>query len=144
MNFIEATCETVASILCPGQLVSLESTTYPGTTRHLMRPILERSGFKAGEGFFLDYSPKREDPGRKDHNTQSIAKLVGRLDDVTGKLATEFYSHAAIQIESSEIAESARSLENIYRSVNIALVNEIKVLLDPMSIDLEGHRSRRH
>lgn len=139
MSFIEATSETVAGILRPGQLVCLESTTYPGTTRELMLPILEKSGLACGREFFMAYSPEREDPGRKDHNTQSIPKLVGGLDKTTGKLAMELYSHAvskAIQVESAEIAESAKLLENVYRAVNIALVNEMKVILDPMGIDV--------
>lgn len=139
MSFIERTCETVASVLRPGQLVSLESTTYPGTTREVMLPILEKSGLKCGTDFFLAYSPEREDPGRKSHNTQTIPKLVGGLDQATGELATELYNHAvaeAILVESAEIAESAKLLENIYRSVNIALVNEMKLILDPMGIDV--------
>lgn len=139
MSYIETTCQTVASILRPGQLVSLESTTYPGTTREVMLPILEESGLKCGEDFFLAYSPEREDPGRKDHNTQTIPKLVGGLDVQTGRLATELYQHAvaeAIMVESAEIAESAKLLENIYRSVNIALVNEMKLILDSMGIDV--------
>ncbi|MDA7880921.1 nucleotide sugar dehydrogenase [Akkermansiaceae bacterium] len=139
MTFIESTSETIAGILRPGQLVSLESTTYPGTTREVMLPILEKSGLKAGADFFLAYSPEREDPGRKDYNTQSIPKLVGGLDEETGILATELYSHAvseAIMVESAEIAESAKLLENIYRAVNIALVNEMKVILDPLGIDV--------
>ncbi|MDA7675855.1 nucleotide sugar dehydrogenase [Akkermansiaceae bacterium] len=139
MSYIERTCQTVASVLRPGHLVSLESTTYPGTTRELMLPILEGSGLTCGTDFFLAYSPEREDPGRKDHNTQSIPKLVGGIDPETGQLATELYNHAvteAIQVESAEIAESAKLLENIYRAVNIALVNEMKVILEPMGIDV--------
>lgn len=139
MSFIERTCETVASILRPGQLVILESTTYPGTTREVMFPILEKSGLRAGKDFFVAYSPEREDPGCKDHNTQSIPKLVGGLDEKTGILATVLYSHAvnkAIMVESAEIAESAKVLENIYRAVNIALVNEMKIVLDSMGIDI--------
>lgn len=139
MSFIETTCETIASILRCGQLVSLESTTYPGTTREVMLPILEKSGLSCGKDFFLVYSPEREDPGRRSHNTQSIPKLVGGLDERTGELATELYNHAvseAIQVESPEIAESAKLLENIYRAVNIALVNEMKIILDPMGIDI--------
>lgn len=139
MSFIETTCETVAAILCPGQLVSLESTTFPGTTRDVMRPILERSGLTAGRDFFLAYSPEREDPGRKGHSTHTIPKLVGGLDSATGALANELYRHAVaetILVDSAEIAESAKLLENIYRAVNIALVNEMKVILDPMGIDV--------
>ena len=139
MSFIETTCKTVASILRPGQLVSLESTTYPGTTREVMLPILEKSGLKVGEDFFIAYSPEREDPGRKGLNTKTIPKLVGGLDTKTGEMANELYSHAVaetILVDSTEIAESAKLLENIYRAVNIALVNELKVILDPMGIDV--------
>ncbi len=139
MSFIERTCETIAAILRPGKMVSLESTTYPGTTRGVMLPILEKSGLKVGEDFFLAYSPEREDPGRKDHNTKTIPKLVGGLDPATGELAAELYRHAVTEVvlvDSAEIAESAKLLENIYRSVNIALVNELKLILDPMGIDV--------
>ena len=139
MSFIRATSESVVGILRPGQLVTLESTTYPGTTREVVLPILEKSGLRCGKDFFLAYSPEREDPGRKNHDTQSIPKLVGGLDDQGGQLATEVYSHAiknVIQVESAEIAESAKLLENIYRSVNIALANEMKLILDPMGIDI--------
>lgn len=139
MSFIESSCETISRILRPEQLVTLESTTYPGTTRDFMRPILERSGLSNGKDFYLAYSPEREDPGRKGHTTQTIPKLVGGLDPVAGKLATELYQHAisdVILVDSVEIAESAKLLENIYRSVNIALVNEMKIVLDLMDIDV--------
>ncbi len=114
MTFIESTSETIAGILRPGQLVSLESTTYPGTTREVMLPILEKSGLTCGREFFVAYSPSARTPDEKITIPNSIPKLVGGLDKTTGKLATELYSHAvskAIQVESAEIAESAKLLE---------------------------------
>ena len=139
MSYIVKSTEMVAKVLRKGQLISLESTTYPGTTRGDCQPILERGGLKAGRDFFLAFSPEREDPGRKDHNTQSIPKLVGGTDETSGKLATQLYGAAiqqVIPVESAEIAEAAKLLENIYRCVNIALVNELKPVLGAMGIDI--------
>lgn len=139
LSYIEATTKLVADTLRPGQLISLESTTYPGTTANVMLPVLEATGLKLGEDFFLAYSPEREDPGRKSHNTQSIPKLVGGVDEQSGQLATALYRHAiaeVIPVSSAEVAESAKLLENIYRAVNIALVNEMKTILTPMDIDV--------
>ncbi|MBK8096364.1 MAG: nucleotide sugar dehydrogenase [Planctomycetes bacterium] len=139
MSYIVKSTEMVASVLRKGQLISLESTTYPGTTRGDCQPILERSGLVAGRDFFLAFSPEREDPGRKDHDTQTIPKLVGGADEVSGKLATQLYAAAirqVIPVETAEIAEAAKLLENIYRCVNIALVNELKPVLAAMGIDI--------
>jgi len=139
LSYVESTTRTIAEHLRPGQLVSLESTTYPGTTRDIMLPILEATGHKLGQDFYLAYSPEREDPGRKSHNTQTIPKLVGGVDEVSGELAVALYKHAiseVIPVSSAEIAESAKLLENIYRAVNIALVNEMKTILTPMGIDV--------
>ena len=139
MSYIVRSSEMVAKILRKGQLVTLESTTYPGTTRGDMVPILERSGLESGADFFVAYSPEREDPGRQDHSTQTIPKLVGGVDEVSGDLATLCYSAAiaeVIRVDSAEIAEAAKLLENIYRCVNIALVNELKPVLADMSIDI--------
>jgi len=139
LSFIESTTQKIADHLRPGQLVSLESTTYPGTTANVMLPMLQATGLKLGSDFFLAYSPEREDPGRKSHNTQSIPKLVGGVDDLSGKLATNLYRCAiaeVIPVSSAEVAESAKLLENIYRAVNIALVNEMKTILTPMDIDV--------
>jgi UDP-N-acetyl-D-glucosamine dehydrogenase len=139
LSYIESTTQKIADRLRPGQLVSLESTTYPGTTSKVMLPVLEASGLKLGQDFYLAYSPEREDPGRKSHNTQSIPKLVGGVDEVSGRLATALYRHAiaeVIPVSSAEVAESAKLLENIYRAVNIALVNEMKTILTPMDIDV--------
>ena len=139
LSFIERTAEDIAKTLRPGQLVVLESTTYPGTTREVMLPKFEARGLTMGKDFFLAYSPEREDPGRKDHNTQTIPKLVGGCDAVSGELATALYRHAiakVIPVSSAEVAEAAKILENVYRAVNIALVNELKVILTAMNIDV--------
>ena len=139
LSYVEVTTEAIAKTLRPGQLVVLESTTFPGTTRQIMQPVLEKTGLKCGKDFYLAYSPEREDPGRKNFNTQTIPKLVGGIGEEAGKLALELYSAAvskAIPVSSAEVAESAKLLENIYRSVNIALVNEMKVVLDAMDIDI--------
>ena len=139
MSYIVRSSEMVAKVLRKGQLVTLESTTYPGTTRGDMVPILEQSGLKAGEDFFVAYSPEREDPGRQDHSTQTIPKLVGGTDAASGELATLCYSAAiaeVVPVDNAEIAEAAKLLENIYRCVNIALVNELKPVLADMGIDV--------
>ncbi|MBL8754754.1 MAG: nucleotide sugar dehydrogenase [Planctomycetes bacterium] len=139
MSYIEKSTEMVAKVLRKGQLISLESTTYPGTTRGDCMPILDKTGLKAGVDYFLAFSPEREDPGRKDHNTQTIPKLVGGTDETSGRLATMLYAAAikkVIPVDNAEIAEAAKLLENIYRCVNIALVNELKPVLAAMDIDI--------
>ena len=140
LSFVEKTSDTIGQHLRPGQLVVLESTTYPGTTREVMMPRLERgSGLKAGADFYVAYSPEREDPGRQDANTQSIPKLVGGLDEEACTLARQLYGQAVQQVvpvQSAEVAEAAKLLENIYRAVNIALVNELKMILTEMDIDV--------
>lgn len=139
LSFVEHSADDVAKTLRPGQLIVLESTTYPGTTRDVVQPRLEAGGLKCGKDFFLAYSPEREDPGRKDHSTQTIPKLVGGIDAKSGELATAMYRKAiteVIPVSSAEVAESAKILENVYRAVNIALVNEMKVILDKMGIDV--------
>jgi len=139
LSFVENSTDDIARTLRPGQLIVLESTTYPGTTREVVLPRLEAHGLKCGKDFFLAYSPEREDPGRKDHNTQTIPKLVGGIDAVSGELATQMYRTAikqVIPVSTAEVAESAKILENVYRAVNIALVNEMKVILEKMGIDV--------
>lgn len=139
LSYIEQTTDAIAATLRPGQLVVLESTTYPGTTRLVMQPRLDARGLKCGSDYFLAFSPEREDPGRKDHQTQTIPKLVGGIDARSGELAVMLYSQAiakVIPVSSAEVAESAKLLENIYRAVNIALVNEMKVVLERMGIDI--------
>jgi UDP-N-acetyl-D-glucosamine dehydrogenase len=139
LSYVEQTADDVARTLRPGQLIVLESTTYPRTTRDVVLPRLAKSGLRCGHDFFLAYSPEREDPGRKDHNTQSIPKLVGGIDATSGGLATALYRKAirqVIPVSSAEVAEAAKLLENIYRAVNIALVNEMKMVLTAMDIDV--------
>ena len=122
-----------------GQLIVLESTTYPGTTREQMLPILEESGLVHGRDFFVAFSPEREDPGRAGMSTAQIPKLVGGLDEQSTDLAVSFYSKAIEQVHrvsSAEIAEAAKILENVYRAVNIALVNELKMVFDRLDIDV--------
>jgi len=140
MTYIESTSQAIAANLRKGQLVVLESTTYPGTTRDLVKPILEKgSGLKASRDFFLAFSPEREDPGRKDYSTETIPKVVGGLDARSKRLAVALYSRAiakVVPVPNCEVAEAAKILENVYRCVNIALVNELKVLFDKMGIDV--------
>lgn len=139
LRFVESTTQTVAKYLRPGQLVVLESTTYPGTTDELMLPKLQQNGWEVGKDFFLAYSPEREDPGNKDFHTGNIPKVVGGVTEECLKCATALYSHAVskvVPVSSTRAAELTKLLENIYRSVNIALVNELKVLAQRMGIDL--------
>jgi len=139
LSYVEKTADDIARTLRPGQLVVLESTTYPRTTREIMLPRFEVRGMKCGRDFFLAFSPEREDPGRKDFSTQSIPKLVGGIDPASGELAAALYRKAikeVILVSSAEVAEAAKLLENIYRAVNIALVNEMKMVLTAMGIDV--------
>ena len=129
----------IAQRLKKGQLVVLESTTYPGTTRESLKPILEESGLKAGEDFHLAFSPERVDPGREDWTTTSTPKIVGGLTDACTKRAVELYETAletVLPVSSPEAAELTKLLENIFRSVNIALVNELAQLCDRMGLDI--------
>ncbi|MBI4515432.1 MAG: nucleotide sugar dehydrogenase [Deltaproteobacteria bacterium] len=139
LSFVVATAETVARHLRPQQLVVLESTTYPGTTDEVVRPILERNGLTAGTDFFLAYSPEREDPNNAQFSTRTIPKLVGGYSARCGQLAAALYGavvERVVPVSSTRVAEAAKLLENIYRSVNIALVNELKVLFDRMHLDV--------
>lgn len=139
MQYVENSCKTIAKYLQKGQLVSLESTTYPGTTRELMKPILESSGLKAGRDFYLAYSPEREDPGNRNFTTKTIPKVVGGLTLTCKELARRLYSFAIdtmVPVSSLEAAESAKILENVYRCINIAMVNELKMVFDRMGIDV--------
>ena len=139
LTYVEETTKEIAKTLRPGQLVILESTTYPGTTRDVMLPILEATGKTAGEDFFLAYSPEREDPGNPDFSAERIPKVVGGLDAASLELAEILYGHAVVQVvpvSSVEVAEACKIVENTYRSVNIAMVNELKMLFDRLGIDI--------
>ena len=139
LSYVENTADAIAATLRPGQLIVLESTTYPGTTRQIIQPRLDAKGLTCGQDYFLAYSPEREDPGRKDLQTQTIPKLVGGIDPVSGELAVELYTQAIakiVPVSTAEVAEAAKLLENIYRAVNIALVNEMKIVLERMGIDI--------
>ena len=139
LTYVEATARQIAAHLRPGQLVVLESTTYPGTTRDLILPILNESGLQAGVDFFLAYSPEREDPGNPDFSASRIPKVVGGLDPTSLDLANILYAAAVVQtvpVSSCEVAEACKILENTYRAVNIAMVNELKVLFDRLGIDV--------
>src|SRR3954447_2881357 len=129
----------IAPRLQQGQLVVLESTTYPGTTRERVAPLLEASGLKAGESFHLAFSPERVDPGREDWTTKTTPKVVGGLTPECTRRAVELYASAVdevIEVSSPEAAELTKLLENIFRSVNIALVNELAQLCDRMNLDI--------
>ncbi|MEK6247316.1 MAG: nucleotide sugar dehydrogenase, partial [Planctomycetales bacterium] len=139
LSYVEATTEAIAQHLRPGQLVILESTTYPGTTRNLVLPILERNGLKVGTDFFLAYSPEREDPGNPDFSADVIPKVVGGIDPTSQRLAESLYKKAVVSVvptSSPEVAEACKIVENTYRSVNIAMVNELKVLFDRLGVDI--------
>jgi UDP-N-acetyl-D-glucosamine dehydrogenase len=139
LSIVLSATEQIAKRLRKGQLVVLESTTYPGTTREELLPILERTGLKAGEDFNLAFSPERVDPGRTDFTTKNVPKVVGGITDACTERAAELYG-AAIdtvhRVSSPDVAELTKLLENIFRSVNIALVNELAMLCERMKIDV--------
>ena len=139
LQYVESTTRFIAKALRPGQLVVLESTTYPGTTRDVMLPILAESGLKVGTDFFLAYSPEREDPGNPDFSAEGIPKVVGGFDQQSRDLAELVYKQAVVRVvpvSSCEVAEACKILENTYRSVNIAMVNELKMLFDRLGLDV--------
>jgi UDP-N-acetyl-D-glucosamine dehydrogenase len=139
LTFVEETTESIAPYLQRGQLVVLESTTYPGTSRDVLRPILERSGLRSGKDFFLAYSPEREDPGNAHFSTAAIPKVVGGDGPDALRMACTLYDEVValtVPVSSLETAEAVKLTENIFRSVNIALVNELKVVFEAMGIDV--------
>jgi UDP-N-acetyl-D-glucosamine dehydrogenase len=139
LTHLLAAAEDVAAVLRPGQLVVLESTTYPGTTRERLAPILERSGMSAGTDFHLAFSPERIDPGRTDFSVRTTPKVVGGLTAASAERAVALYSticDEVVVVSTPEAAELAKLLENIFRSVNIALVNEMSQLCDRLGIDI--------
>lgn len=139
MSYVLNTSEAIARQLKEGQLVVLESTTYPGTTDGEMRGVLEEGGLRAGTDFYLAFSPEREDPNNKDFSLSTVPKLVGGYTPACLQRAIALYEtiiERTVPVSSTRVAEAAKLLENIYRSVNIALVNELKVLFDCMDIDV--------
>ena len=139
LTYVVNSVEAAARTLRPGQLVVLESTTYPRTTRDIVLPILESTGLMASRDFFLAFSPEREDPGNASFSTTTIPKVVGGLDSRSRDLAVGLYKSVVakvVPVSSPEVAEACKILENTYRAVNIALVNELKVLYDRMGIDV--------
>jgi UDP-N-acetyl-D-glucosamine dehydrogenase len=139
LKYVRMTAESIAERLRPGQLIVLESTTYPGTTREELLSRFEKKGFVCGRDFFLAFSPEREDPGNERFNTRNIPKVVGGIDGPSREAAVALYEtviEQVVPVASAEVAESAKLLENIFRAVNIALVNELKVVFDRMDIDV--------
>lgn len=139
LTYVEGTTRHIAATLRKGQLVILESTTYPGTTRDVMLPILSATGLKVGEDFFLAFSPEREDPGNPDFSADRIPKVVGGIEPKSSELAQQLYSAAVVRVvpvSSCEVAEACKILENTYRAVNIALVNELKLLCERLGMDV--------
>ncbi|WP_375461268.1 nucleotide sugar dehydrogenase [uncultured Enterovirga sp.] len=139
LTYVERTAEAIAATLRPGQLVVLESTTYPGTTLEVLRPILERAGLRSGQDFALAYSPEREDPGNTTHSTAAIPKVVSGDGPAAQRLAIALYGSFVVRVvpvSTPGTAEAVKLTENIFRAVNIALVNELKLVYDAMGIDV--------
>jgi len=139
MSFVVKTSHQIANTMRPGQLIVLESTTYPGTTDGVVCSILEESGHRCGRDFFLAFSPEREDPGNPRYGTHNIPKVVGGVDKTSGELADALYGAAierTVRVSSTCAAEATKLTENIFRAVNIALVNELKTIFDRMDIDI--------
>ena len=139
LQYVESTARAIGATLRPGQMVVLESTTYPGTTVEVVQPILEESGLKADSDFALAFSPEREDPGNPKFGTANIPKVVGGVGVRSTELAESFYALAlekVVAVSCTQAAEMTKLLENIFRSVNIALVNELKILCQRMGINI--------
>jgi UDP-N-acetyl-D-glucosamine dehydrogenase len=139
LTFVIETAKTVAENLRRNQLIVLESTTYPGTTREVICPILEKTGLKSGKDFFLAFSPEREDPGNTSFTTSQIPRVVGADDDHARKLVHAFYSafvDKVVLTSSTSAAEAVKVTENVFRAVNIALANELKMIYSRMGIDV--------
>jgi UDP-N-acetyl-D-glucosamine dehydrogenase len=139
MSYVVDTAQHIRQSLRPGQLVVLESTTYPGTTDELVRGILEQTGLRAGSDFWLAFSPEREDPGNKSYQTATIPKVLGGVDPGSAAVAEALYGEVitrTVAVSSARAAEAVKLTENIFRAVNIALVNELKVVYDAMGIDV--------
>lgn len=139
LAYVIKAAQSIAEHLRPGQLIVLESTVWPGATATVVKPILEKTGLKAGTDFFLGFSPEREDPGNETHNTRNIPKIVGADDNASRDLMELFYAQIVdtpVPVSSSAVAEAVKLTENSFRTVNIALVNEMKVAFDAMGVDV--------
>ena len=139
LSYVEAVGRAISAQLRKGQLIILESTTWPGSTRKVLIPLLEESGLKAGSDFLVAYSPEREDPGNKEFNTSSIPKIVAGISDESRHLASLLYGcivPKVVEVNSLEIAEATKLVENIYRAVNIGMVNELKMIFDQLDINV--------
>jgi len=139
LSFVAETTRSIAKCLRRGQLVILESTTYPGTTEEVVRPILEAGGMRSGTDFFLAFSPEREDPGNADFTTHAIPKVVGGDGATALELAASFYRRVVtrvVEVSSTQTAEAVKIVENVFRAVNIALVNELKLVFNRIGIDI--------
>ena len=139
LSYITSTCNTILPYIKSNQLIILESTTYPGTCNEVLKPILEKSGLKSGENLFIAYSPEREDPGNPNFKTSNIPKIIGADGDNARELACLMYSQIVIStvpVSSMETAEAVKLTENIFRAVNIAMVNELKIIFNKMDIDI--------
>lgn len=139
ISYIEATAHQIAKYVRPGQLITLESTTYPGTTEDVLLPTISGSGLKVGEDFFLAHSPERVDPGNERYNTHNTNKIVGGLTEACREVAAEFYRKSildVILVSSPGCAEMVKVFENTFRAVNIALVNELALLCDKMNLNI--------
>ncbi len=139
LSYITSTGETLAKHIRKGQIIVLESSTFPGTTEEVLKPILEKSGLKGDRDFWVAFSPEREDPANPKFNTRTIPKVVGANNEYARELVTALYDQVIVKtvpVSSTQAAEATKLLENIFRSVNIALVNEMKMILDRMGIDV--------
>ncbi|MFH1540661.1 MAG: nucleotide sugar dehydrogenase [Elusimicrobiota bacterium] len=139
MSFVVETSEVIAKYLHKEQVVILESTTYPGTTDEVVKPILEKTGLKAGVDFYLAFSPEREDPGNKNYSTKTIPKVVGGINKISTEIASLLYASVLdkiIPVSSMKVAEATKMLENTFRAVNIAMINELKILFDKMDFNI--------
>src|SRR4029450_3830978 len=139
LSYVVKAVDSVKAHLRPGQLVILESTTYPGTTEEVVQPALEENGLKAGVDFYLAFSPERVDPGNKSYSTRTIPKVVGGVNAVSTELARDLYGSiidTVVAVSSTQVAEMVKLLENTFRAVNIGLVNEIALMSHRMNIDV--------
>jgi len=139
MSYIESASREISKNIQKEQLIILESTTYPGTTKEIVKPILEKSGLSAGKDFFLAYSPEREDPGNKEFGVSGIPKVMGGFTNKCLKLTSKLYKHIVletVEVSTMETAEATKLMENIFRAVNIAMVNELKLVLDRMGVNI--------